>query len=211
MKPALNEAKLDARLLREIQANGKKQFHTYLKELLPSKMIEVCSDLVGIPRDTQANQMTAEQRRRLRLWLKDFRLEIVGHRSGLSSIVTAGGVSLAEINPRMAVAYHFFNDFDTAPDVLQDIRRTYDGPLALAVDYMVFNITKDDTLVRMSAIDEAIWPPAAQKEKLPPDVGKMVPMSDFVRSGEQRMPDVVGPIYDEINKLYGTDIQVPGQ
>ena len=81
----------------------------------------------------------------------------------------------------------------------------------MAEDYMVFNITKVDTLVRMSAIDEAIWPPAAQKEKLPPDTSKMVPMSDFVRSGEQPMPEVVGPIYAEINKLYGTDIQVPGQ
>jgi len=39
----------------------------------------------------------------------------------------------------------------------------------------------------------------------------MVPMSDFVRPGEQPMPDVVGPIYAEINKLYGTDKKVPGQ
>ena len=113
--------------------------------------------------------------------------------------------------PRLAVGYHFQNDFDTGADVHSRVRKTYDGPLALAEDYMVFNITRDDTLVRMSAIDEAIWPPAAQKEKLPPDVSKMVPMSDFVRSGEQPMPEVVGPIYAEINKLYGTDIKVPGQ
>ena len=100
LKPALDEAKLDARLLREIKANGKKQFHTILKELLPSKMIDVCCMLVDIPRDTQANQLSAEQRKRLRTWLKDFKFEITGNRSRLSAIVTAGGVSLAEIDPR---------------------------------------------------------------------------------------------------------------
>ena len=112
--------------------------------------------------------------------------------------------------PRLAVGYHFQNDFDTAPEVHTRVRRTYDGPLALAEDYMVFNITSDDLRVWMSAIDEAIWPSAAQKEKQPPDTSKMVPMSDFVRSGAQPMRDVVEPIYAEINERYGTDIPVPG-
>ena len=114
--------------------------------------------------------------------------------------------------PRLAVGYHFQNDFDTNPEVHSRVRKTYDGPLALAEDYMVFNISEnDDPRVRMSAIDEAIWPSAAQKEKLPPDTSKMVPMSKFVRSGAERMQDVVAPIYAEINKLYGTDIPVPGE
>ena len=55
---------------------------------------------------------------------------------------------MAEIQPRMAVGYHFFNDFDTAPVVQADIRKYYDGPLALAADYMVFNVTADDIRVR---------------------------------------------------------------
>jgi ribonuclease Z len=112
--------------------------------------------------------------------------------------------------PRFAVGYHFQNDFDTAPEVLARVRKTYDGPLALAQDYMVFNVTPEDVRVRMSAIDEDIWPPAPQKEKRPPNTDLLVPMSDFVLSGARAMPDIVGPIYDEINKLYGTDIQVPG-
>ena len=74
---------------------------------------------------------------------------------------------------------------------------------------MVFNITTDDVRVRMSAVDEAIWPPAAQKEKQAQDVSKMVPMSDFVRGGGEAFPDVVRQIYEEINELYGTDIPVP--
>ena len=112
--------------------------------------------------------------------------------------------------PRLAVGYHFQNDFDTAPEVLARVRRTYDGPLALAQDYMVFNVTQDDVTVRMSAIDEDIWPPPPQKEKQPPNTDLMVPFSEFVIGGGLAMPDVVGPIYDEINQRYGTDIQMPG-
>ena len=112
--------------------------------------------------------------------------------------------------PRLAVGYHFQNDFDTAPEVLARVRRTYDGPLALAQDYMVFNVTQDDVTVRMSAIDEDIWPPPPQKEKQPPNTDLMVPFSEFVIGGARAMPDVVGPIYDEINQRYGTDIQMPG-
>ena len=62
----------------------------------------------------------------------------------------------------------------------------------------------------MAAIDEDIWPPAPQKEKQPPNTDLMVPMSDFVLDGAEHFPDVVAPIYDEINELYGTNIPVPG-
>lgn len=44
----------------------------------------------------------------------------------------------------------------TAPAVLRDVRKTYEGPLALAQDYMVFNVTKDDIKVRMAAVEEAV-------------------------------------------------------
>jgi ribonuclease Z len=46
------------------------------------------------------------------------------------------GKVMAETKPRLAVGYHFFNDFDTTPSVLRDIRMTYDGELALATDYI---------------------------------------------------------------------------
>lgn len=55
------------------------------------------------------------------------------------------------VKPRMAVAYHFFNDFDTRSDIERRIRTTYDGPLSLATDYMVWNVTKDKIRVRMTA------------------------------------------------------------
>ncbi len=109
------------------------------------------------------------------------------------------------------VGYHFQNDFDTEPVARQGIRQTYDGQLALAQDYMVFNVTKDDIKIRMSAIDEDIFPPAPPKEKNAPDVSKAIPMSKFISSGKLDFPEVVQPIYDEINEIYGTDYQPPFQ
>ena len=100
LKPALDESTLDARLLRDLDARGKQHFRTLLKGLLPSKLIPVCMDMTGIPPDTVAHQITSEERRKLRVWLKDFRLEVTGHRSFTEAIITAGGVDTREINPR---------------------------------------------------------------------------------------------------------------
>ena len=109
----------------------------------------------------------------------------------------------------MAVGYHFFNDFDTQPAVLADIRKTYDGPLALATDYMVFNVTKDDMRVRMAAIDEDIWPQPPTQPKLPPDLSQQIGFSDFIVGGRVPFPEVVQQLYDEINAEYGTNVPAP--
>ena len=99
LKPALDEHKLDERLLRDLNTHSKRQFATLLKDLLPATLIPVCSDLVGIPAEKLGHQITAVERKRLRAWLKDFRLEITGSRSFYEAIVTAGGVSTREIDP----------------------------------------------------------------------------------------------------------------
>jgi hypothetical protein len=100
LKPALDERKLDARLLRDLDAHGKQQFRTLLKGLLPRKLIPVCLDLTGIPPEKLAHQITAQERKRLRAWLKDFRLQVTGHRSFREAIITAGGVDTREVDPR---------------------------------------------------------------------------------------------------------------
>jgi ribonuclease Z len=117
------------------------------------------------------------------------------------------GKVMSMTKPRLAVGYHFFNDYDTNPEMTARVRKTYDGPLALAEDYMVFNVTKDEVRVRMSAVDEEIWPSPAMREKQPPDMSKVIPMSDFTVSGAVAMPEVVKEIYDEINEIYGTDLE----
>jgi ribonuclease Z len=117
------------------------------------------------------------------------------------------GKVMSLVQPRLAVGYHFFNDFDTEPEVRKRVRKTYDGPLALALDYMVFNVTKDDIRVRMSVIDEEAWPSPPLITKNPPDTSKAIPFSDFTKSGALGFPEIVGPIYDEINEKYGTDYE----
>ena len=100
LKPALDERKLDARLLRDLDAHGKQQLRSLLKGLLPKKLIPVCMDMTGIPGDKVGNQLTGQSRRTLLKWLKDFRLEVSGHRPFTEAIITAGGVNTQEIDPR---------------------------------------------------------------------------------------------------------------
>ncbi len=100
LKPALDNEKLDARLLREIDAHGKQHFRSLLKKLLPQKMIAVIANLSNIPLDKSCHQITSEERNRLLALLKDLRLEVSGHLPLDAAMVTAGGVSLKEVDAR---------------------------------------------------------------------------------------------------------------
>ncbi|HJN07325.1 MAG TPA: hypothetical protein QF564_01435 [Pirellulaceae bacterium] len=101
------------------------------------------------------------------------------------------------------MAYHFFKDFDTAASINDRVRTTYDGPLSLAEDYMVWNITKDEIRVRMAIVDEDVWPPPATEKPQLPDPSDRVPYSEEIAGGKLNMKDVIQPTYDEINKKYG--------
>lgn len=98
--PNLDESRLDERLIGELTSHGKQKFRTVLKTLLPAKLTFVCVDLTGISAEKLAGQITASQRKRLGMWLKDFRLEVTGYRPLAESIVTAGGVDTRQIDPR---------------------------------------------------------------------------------------------------------------
>ena len=100
LKPALDHGKLDARLLRELDAHGKQHFRTLLKELLPRKLIPVCMDLVDICSGKVGHQITTRERKRLRIWLKDFRLQVNAYRPFKEAVITAGGVNTREVEPR---------------------------------------------------------------------------------------------------------------
>jgi len=119
------------------------------------------------------------------------------------------GKVMSEIRPRLAVAYHVFNDFDTQPEIINAIRETYDGPLALSVDYMVFNVSKDDIRVRMAVVDEDIWPEPSITKKLPADPADRVGFTDYISSGRVVYQDVIEKIYEDANKEFGTTIEPP--
>ena len=100
LKPALDEKKLDARLLRDLEARSKEPISSILRGLIPREMVSVCLELGAIPADRRGSNLTAEERKRLRHWLKDFRLEVTGHRPFSEALITAGGVDTREVDPR---------------------------------------------------------------------------------------------------------------
>jgi len=117
----------------------------------------------------------------------------------------AFGKVMSLTQPRMAVAYHFFKDFDTTAAINDRIRSTYDGPLSLAEDFMVWNVTKDDIRVRMAVVSEEVWPPPASEKPMPPDPSRRIPYSKQILDGKLDVKDVIQPIYDEINAEYGLE------
>ena len=119
------------------------------------------------------------------------------------------GKVMSTIKPRLAVGYHVFNDFDTQPQIVSEVRQTYDGPFELAVDYMVFNVTKDDIRVRMAVVDEDVWPLPSVTEKLAANPADRVGFSDFVFGGRVVFEDVIKFYYDQTNQMFGTNFQPP--
>jgi len=117
----------------------------------------------------------------------------------------AFGKVMSLIKPRMAVAYHFFNDPDTSPPILAGIRSTYDGPLTLAEDYMVWNITKDEIRTRMISYNADAWPPPAPQAPPPVDRSITKYTSDWIVKQNLDVSAEIQGIYDRTNKQYGTN------
>ena len=68
--------------------------------MLPGKLADIAADLLKISPDKLCNQINAEERKRIRLWLKDFRFTITGSRSFAEAIITSGGVDIKEIEQK---------------------------------------------------------------------------------------------------------------
>lgn len=100
LKPALSEEKLDARIQRDFAQYSRKQLSNGLKDLLPHSMIAPVCDMAFLDEEKFINQISKEERRRLLNTLKNFTIPISGTRPLAEAIVTAGGVSVKEINPK---------------------------------------------------------------------------------------------------------------
>ena len=100
LKPSLDEEKLENRLLRDLDKGGKQHVRTMLKRLLPSKMTALCAEETRIPLDLPCHQVSAQYRKQLLKWLKDFRLDVTRPLPLDKGMVTMGGVTLKEIDPR---------------------------------------------------------------------------------------------------------------
>ena len=100
LKPALTEEKLDLRILRDFEKNKNKQFKNALDELLPKKIIETVIEQSKINPNKTINEITKLERKSLIRVLKNFEIMISGFRDIKEAIVTSGGISIKEINPK---------------------------------------------------------------------------------------------------------------
>ena len=100
LKPVLTVEKLEERVLRDFTKFKNKEFKNSLDELLPKKMIESIVEITKIEPDKKVNAITKQERLRLVELLKDLELEINGFRPIEEAIITSGGVSIKEINPK---------------------------------------------------------------------------------------------------------------
>ena len=105
----------------------------------------------------------------------------------------AMGKVMSEIKPRHAVAYH--SNEELLPSVRMGVRETYGGPLSIAEDMMVWNITKDKVIERMAVSPDRAWPVSGPTVQPPPVKGRTDPMSAFIRVGEW------GPAFNAQNKM----------
>ncbi len=120
----------------------------------------------------------------------------------------AFGKIMALTGPRRAVCYHFQNDHDTAPVVEAEIRKTYDGPLDLAQDFMVWNVTKGSIRTRMAVPNHESYPAPPQREKQPAKAQEGYRMTDFSFSGvEPESAKVTNQLIEDFNKKLGTSIE----
>ncbi len=100
LKPALDEQKLNNRLLRDLDSYGKRHLENIFKQWLPSKMIPVFLDVLALDGKVPCNQLAAKDRRKIMLLMKDFRFVVKGHPGFKEAIITSGGVSVSEISSR---------------------------------------------------------------------------------------------------------------
>ena len=100
LKPALEEQKLDARLVRELSEQANRDFQNVLGSLVPRLMVPTVIALTGIPGDRKAHDMTKGERRRLLEVLKGLVIHIRGPRPIAEAIITSGGVKVGEIDPK---------------------------------------------------------------------------------------------------------------
>ena len=100
LKPALTEEKLDLRILRDFEEVKNKEFKNSLSKLLPQKLIPVVIEKTGINPYKRINEITKQERQKIITILKNFEIIINGVRPIEEAIITSGGISIKEINPK---------------------------------------------------------------------------------------------------------------
>ncbi|MCJ7802650.1 MAG: NAD(P)/FAD-dependent oxidoreductase, partial [Candidatus Marinimicrobia bacterium] len=100
LKPALDNSKLEKRLLRDLNDYGKKQIDNIFKLWLPAKLIPVFIKKCCIDPTKEGHQITGIERSKIKSLMKDLRFEVTGRQPFKEAIITAGGITIKEIEPK---------------------------------------------------------------------------------------------------------------
>jgi ribonuclease Z len=120
----------------------------------------------------------------------------------------AFGKIMSTIEPRHAVAFHFFNDEGTRYGIYDGIRSTYDGPLSMATDMMLWNITRDKITERMAVSTDRAWSVPGTARQPPPQKGQPNPSTEYIEKGRW-LPgfNAQDPMLDKFMKKYNLEEQ----
>jgi len=114
----------------------------------------------------------------------------------------AFGKIMSTIKPKHAIAYHFLNESDTRDQVYAYIRETYDGPLTLAEDNLVWNITKDNITVRKVVSDDDAWAVPGPNKPQKPDHTVPDQLTKAMHAGVWDISEVTADMLKEFKKKY---------
>jgi ribonuclease Z len=114
----------------------------------------------------------------------------------------AFGKVMSTIKPRHAIAYHFLIESDTRDQMLLYIRETYDGPLTLAEDMLVWNITKDNIKVRKAVSNDEAWSQIGPNKPLKPDHTVPGQLSKEMLAGNWDISDVSAEMVKKFKEKY---------
>ncbi|MGI9292505.1 MAG: guanitoxin biosynthesis MBL fold metallo-hydrolase GntH [Pseudomonadales bacterium] len=121
----------------------------------------------------------------------------------------AFGKVMSEVTPRQAVAYHFFNEEATRYGIYEGIRETYDGPVSMAADLMVWNITKDKVTERMAVVPQNGWEVPGAAVQPPREQGRPPVYSKYILQGrwDQGVQPVQKKMLDEFMEKHNLQNQ----
>ena len=117
----------------------------------------------------------------------------------------AFGKIMSTVKPKHAIAYHFFNDDDTRYEIYAGVREVYDGPLSLATDGMMWNITREGISERMTVMTEDAWSVPGSRPPPPGDPSLATPISDAIRAGAWNEDDVEANMLREFMQKFDID------
>ena len=121
----------------------------------------------------------------------------------------AFGKVMSTIKPKHAIAYHFFNEEAVRFSLYDNIRETYDGPVSMATDMMVWNITKSGITERMAVATEEAWAVPGEAAQPAPEPGREDEYSEWILSGrwDEGVQPVQKEMLDEFSERHGLQNQ----